>query len=111
MPKLIGCTILIVEDKALVAMVLVQAIQDEGGVPIACATDTEALLAINTTKLSAAILDNSICHAHPEVCQRLEAQGVPYVLHQNLTDVHGTGAVGSADALIDRVADLLKQSP
>ena len=111
MSKLTGCTILIVEDKALVAMVLVQAVQDEGGIPITCATETEALLAINTTKLSAAILDDVICQAHPEVCQLLRDRGVPYVLHQSLAEVHGTGAAGSADALMDRVADLLKQAP
>jgi hypothetical protein len=99
--------ILIVEDNALSAMVLAQALHEAGGIPLLCGTAAEALRAIAQGGMAAGILDDSICKIEPEVCNQLDQRGLPYVVHAQLAEVHGAWAPVSGDAVVDQIATLL----
>ncbi len=77
-----GRRFLIIEDEAIIAMMLEDAIEEAGGVVLRCvSTVEEALLAIDAEPPDAAMLDLQLGHdsALP-VAWRLQARGVPYII-------------------------------
>jgi CheY-like chemotaxis protein len=82
MAKLTGCRILVVEDEALVAMLVEDALLDAGATVIGpAATVAEALVLLKAGPPSAAVLDLNLAgEASTPIADALTALGVPFVV-------------------------------
>ena len=76
-----GRHVLVVEDEALVAMLLETILEDMGCTAVAAATVEDGLaLAADAAPLDAALLDVNVagCHVFP-IAEALKSRGVPFV--------------------------------
>ena len=78
-----GCTILIAEDEALVAMALAELVEDIGGKVVGpFAHVSQCQRELETQQIDAAILDVRLCDGTTyELAQRLMREGVPVMFH------------------------------
>jgi CheY-like chemotaxis protein len=112
--KLHGRSVLIAEREELIAMVIAQVFEEAGASVTACSNVADAVAMLGRGTFSAAVLDHTLFHGTDDL-QEFEERALPYVLHNGLVEMHGSGAdeidvlpkpVG-ADALADAVARLL----
>ncbi len=99
--------ILIVEDEALVALSLSEAVRDfDGRVVGPVATVADALAMIDTRTIAAAILDAQLLDRDvTPVALRLAEAGVPFVIHS------GTGMPDGLAGSLPEVPVLMKPMP
>ena len=88
MSRLTGLRVLVVEDEAIVAIMLEDMLAAMGCVVVAVAASLArglALAADDTLAIDAAVLDVNLSgeHAYP-IAERLAARGVPFVLSSGL---------------------------
>ncbi|NVD45035.1 response regulator [Qipengyuania atrilutea] len=78
-----GCSILIAEDEALVAMALAELVEDMGGTVLGpFAHVSQCRSEIDAHRIDAAILDVRLCDGTTyELAQRLMREGVPVLFH------------------------------
>ena len=116
-PRLLGTSILIVEDEPLIALDLHAALSAAGAGIIAATDIAEALRLIRRNVVSAAVLDVNIgdrdCTA---VCQALLHNGIPFLFHTGYPDAPIVRAWPEIPVLrkpishaevVDRVADIV----
>ena len=104
--------ILVVEDEPIVALDIVSAFQDAGAFVSVATTLADATHLVEQDGLSAAVLDFG--HDANELCARLRARGIPFVLHSGFGH-QGDACVGgvvipkpaATETLIEAVYQLL----
>jgi DNA-binding response OmpR family regulator len=80
--SLTGCLILICEDEPLIALDIANAFTNEGARVVTALSLRDALVAVENSGLSAAILDHKLKDGDSsQLCERLKELNVPFVLH------------------------------
>lgn len=83
-----GCTILVVEDEMIVAMLIEALLEDEGCIVISTGTVEKATLLAREQAIDAAVLDvNLHGQCSYSVADALAARGVPFVFSTGYGDV------------------------
>ena len=96
--KLDGRTILVVEDEPFIALDLAQTFEAAGAIVTMVRTLPQALAAVESDGLSAAILDHALGQDDSsQLCERLDERRIPYMLYSGLDQVDG--ACGEAPLL------------
>jgi DNA-binding response OmpR family regulator len=89
-PALTGRSILIVEDEPLIALDIVQAFETAGARVIRSSTLRHALLLVESSGLSAAVLDHGLTDGDSsQLCERLKELNIPFVLHSGYSSLEG----------------------
>ena len=110
-----GRNILVVEDEPIIALDIVSAFQDAGAFVSVATTLADATHLVEQDGLSAAVLNFG--HDANELCARLRARGVPFVLHSGF-GIMGDACVGgvvipkpaATSDLIEAISSLLPRS-
>ena len=114
---LAGRLILIVEEEPLIAIDVANAFTDAGARVVSVRSLRDALIAVENSGLSAAVLD----HALPDgdsskLYKRLNERDIPFVLHSGYSQIDGTCSNGvlvakpaSPQVLLRTVEDLLRR--
>ena len=118
-PALRGRSILVVENEVLIAMDIVQALEQAGALATMTTTVRHALILVEHDGLSAAIMDHALNDGDSiELCARLQARGIPYVSYSGFDPVKGAskdaphiGKPVSMDVLMSAMEDLLAGPP
>jgi DNA-binding response OmpR family regulator len=118
-PALRGCSILVVEDEALIAMDVMAALERAGAHATATNTVRHALILAEHDGLSAAILDHALGDGDStRLCARLEARGIPYVSYSGYEPAEGASETSlyipkpvTMDVLMSAVESLLVGKP
>ena len=113
--NLSGRAVLIVEDEPLIALDIATAFERAGAATVAARTLADARRLVEREGLSAAVVDLGLADGDTdEICERLTARDVPFVLHSgysHMADACRSGIVipkpASPDTLIDAVERLL----
>jgi DNA-binding response OmpR family regulator len=91
-----GRSILILEDQALISMHIQSILGDVGAKIVSAPNLRAALEAVKDVTLSAAIIDYLLEDGNnSEICERLNARGIPYVLFTGAPKPSGECAQGS----------------
>jgi DNA-binding NtrC family response regulator len=91
--SLSGQSILIIEDQALIALDIQQALEDQGAKTTTVRTIAAALLAIEDPAISATIVDHALGDGDGSVlCQRLKDRGVPFITYSGHANLAGACA-------------------
>ena len=78
--KLKGCSILIVEDEVLVAMMMEDILLEQGCAPQVAGEQKQAMACLDGSRFDAAILDVNLNGAASfPIAEALKARGVPFV--------------------------------
>jgi DNA-binding NtrC family response regulator len=86
MTKFAGRTILVVEDE-VIALDLVKSIEDAGGRAVAASTAKAGLALIQSTGISAAVVDRKLGDEDSaNLCERLSAAEIPFVIYTGYPD-------------------------
>ena len=92
---LAGCVILVVEDEPIIALDVVSGLKDAGASVIAVRTLDDALRMAQMPELTAAVLDHRLSEGDTsEICERLKARNIPFVLYSGLNSIHGACSQG-----------------
>jgi DNA-binding NtrC family response regulator len=118
-PTLRGCSILVVEDEALIAMDIVTALEEAGARATTTNTVRHALILAEHDGLSAAILDHALSDGDStRLCARLKERGIPYVSYSGFGPVEGASEnslfiskPATMDVLMSAVEGLLVGKP
>jgi DNA-binding response OmpR family regulator len=113
---LTGRSVLIVEDEPLIAMEIVQAFECAGARVLSANTLGQALLVVNNTGLSAAVLDHGLSDGDSSrLCERLKELDIPFVLHSGYSNLDGpcrgapfVAKPASPDVLVTTLEGLLR---
>jgi CheY-like chemotaxis protein len=115
--RLQGRSILVLEDEALVRLDVTSILRGSGARVRSAQSVEDALLAIQTETLSAAVLDLKIHDGDcSEVVDRLAERGVPMIFHTGYATAHvsskwpGVAVLGkpvTPTQMVDAVAELL----
>lgn len=112
---LAGARILIVEDEPMIALDLEQILMSAGAVVRSASGVQEALDLIGAEPFSAAVVDHGLRNEKSrEIYDRLEAQGVPFILYTGYSEVTGRPSQvlirkpSDAATLVSALRDLLK---
>jgi DNA-binding response OmpR family regulator len=94
---LTGKSILVVEDEALVALDLAQALESAGAYVTTTSTLHHAKLLVTHDGLAAAVVDRALPDGDAdEICRHLEKRGVPFVVYSGFE----TGAVQEGEKAV-----------
>ena len=118
-PILRGRSILVVEDEFLIAMDIMQALEQAGANATITTTVRHALILIEHDGLSAAIMDHALSDGDSTaLCARLQARGIPYVSYSGFDPVEGASLDAphiskpvSMDVLMSAMENLLAGPP
>ena len=89
-PALRGRSILVVENELLIAMDIVQALEQAGAIATMTTTVRHALILVEHDGLSGAIMDHALDDGDStNLCARLEARGIPYLSYSGFEPVTG----------------------
>jgi DNA-binding response OmpR family regulator len=116
---LVGRSILVVEDEALIALDVGEALTSAGARVVMASTLSEALSAAGEPNLSAAILDHGLKHGDSsQVCTRLKERDIPFVIYSGFTKLDGACRSGvlvtkpaHPQVLVITIAGLLRGRP
>lgn len=82
-----GRVVLVVEDEPLIALDIVELLNEFGATVITARTVQDALALVESAKVSCAVLDISLAGDDCEpICQRLSERGIPFMFHTGYTD-------------------------
>jgi DNA-binding response OmpR family regulator len=112
---LAGRSILVVEDEPIIAMEVVQGLQDAGASVSEARTLSDALCKVECPTLSAAVLDHALNDGDAsQICDRLEQRNIPFVIYSGYDYVHGPCSEGehvrkpvAPNVLVDAVIRVL----
>jgi DNA-binding response OmpR family regulator len=113
--SLAGRLILVCEDEPLIALDIANAFTNEGAHVVTAQSLRDALVAVENSGLSAAILDHTLKDDDSSrLCERLKELNIPFVLHSEFTLLGGAwaGAVhvpkpASSAVLVTTIVGLL----
>jgi len=89
-PGLRGRSILVVENELLIAMDIVQALEQAGANATMTTTARHALILIEHDGLAGAIMDHGLSDGDStKVCARLKQRGIPYISYSGYEPVPG----------------------
>jgi DNA-binding response OmpR family regulator len=89
-PALRGRSILVVENELLIAMDVVQALEEAGANATMTTTVRHAFILVEHDGLSAAIMDHGLADGDStELCARLKERGIPYLSYSGYDPVPG----------------------
>lgn len=115
MPVLAGKSILVVEDEAMIALDLEQMLLAAGASVRVAGNVQDALDLIGAETFTAAIVDHGLRNEKSrEIYDRLEAQGVPFILYTGYSEVTGRPSQvlirkpSDAATIVSALRDLLK---
>jgi DNA-binding NtrC family response regulator len=115
---LVGRTVLIVEDEALISLDIAKAFEVVGATVLAAATLASAVQLVESEGLSTAVIDFWLGHCDADVvCVRLKERNIPFILHSgysHISNCHGGVVVpkpASPSVLVDTVVKLLHWEP
>lgn len=78
---LTGRLVLILEEEAIIAFDIADALQKVGAEPILASSLQDAFSLIESMSFSAAVLDYTMRHGNcAALCERLSARGIPFVI-------------------------------
>lgn len=87
---LAGCVILVVEDEPIIALDVVTGLRDAGARVLAARTLEDALRMAELPELTAAVLDHRLSEGDTsEICERLMARNIPFVLYSGMSAIEG----------------------
>jgi DNA-binding NtrC family response regulator len=87
-PRLAGATILIAEDKAIVAADLADWLRDEGAKVIVSTNLRDSLAKADLPDLNVGIVDHRFGQQTSEqVCAKLHARGIPFIVYTAFDDI------------------------
>jgi DNA-binding response OmpR family regulator len=117
--RLDGLVILVIEDEPLVALDVQQAFEDAGATVVVARTLAAALLAVEDSSVSAAIVDHALGDGDSsEICERLKERSVPFVIYSGFAHLDGACAEAkhvnkpaSPSVLVATVTGLLASRP
>jgi DNA-binding response OmpR family regulator len=115
-PSLQGRSILVVEDQSLIVMDIADALEAAGASITSTTTLHHALLLVEHDGISAAIIDHVLGDGDSsELCGRLKARGIPFLMYSGLPKIDGEckGALhlqkpASPEELVAGVEDLIR---
>lgn len=98
------CRVLVLDDEPLILLDLEFALEDAGCKPLTALDLVEALAIVNSSPISAAILDVSLGRGQTceQVARALAARGVPYVLHTGDLDRMDEGVRNLGGTLVPK---------
>ena len=116
---LVGHSILVVEDEPLIALDIKRGFEAAGAQVVIERTLQRALVAVEVTGLSAAILDHALGDGNSSpLCERLKERDIPFVLHSGFSNLDGACSTGvvvgkpaTPEVLVTAVAGLLCSRP
>lgn len=111
--------ILVIEDEPLVALDVQQAFEDAGATVVVARTLAAALLAVEDSSVSAAIVDHALGDGDSsEICERLKQRSVPFIIYSGFAHLDGACAdanhvnkPASPSVLVATVTGLLASCP
>jgi len=114
---LAGRSILVVEDNPIIAMDVVQSLQDAGASVSKARTLSDALHKVECPTLSAAVLDHALDGGDAsKICERLDQRSIPYVIYSGYDVVEGPCSEGEhvrkpvpPPVLVEAVVNLLSK--
>jgi DNA-binding response OmpR family regulator len=117
--RLDGLVILVIEDEPLVALDVQQAFEDAGATVVVARTLAAALIAVEDSSVSAAIVDHALGDGDSsEICERLKERSVPFIIYSGFAHLHGACAdakhvnkPASPSMLVATVTGLLASRP
>ena len=117
--RLDGLVILVIEDEPLVALDVQQAFEDAGATVVVARTLAAALLAVEDSSVSAAIVDHALGDGDSsEICERLKQRSVPFIIYSGFAHLDGACAdanhvnkPASPSVLVATVTGLLASRP
>jgi DNA-binding response OmpR family regulator len=118
-PVLRGRSILVVENEPLIAIDIVQALENAGANATMTTTVRHALILVEHDGLSAAIMDHALSDGDStKLCVRLKERGIPYLSYSGYEPVEGANTEAphimkpaSMDVLMSAMEDLLAGPP
>ena len=116
---LAGRSILVVEDNAIIAMEVVQGLQDAGASVSEARSLSDALRKVECPTLSGAVLDHGLNDGDAsQICERLDQRNVPFVIYSGYDYVEGPCSEGEhvrkpvpPSVLVQAVVDVLTKPP
>ena len=116
---LAGCSVLVVEDEPLIALEVVQVLEDAGASVHRVRTVADALKAAEASNLSAAVLDHVLVDGDTSaVCKKLQERGIPFVIYSGFSKIEGACSAGELvqkpvhpQVLVVTIAKLLTSRP
>jgi DNA-binding NtrC family response regulator len=116
MPSLEGRAILVVEDEPLVALDIHRTFQDAGARVISARMRTQALEAVSSREVSAAVLDLVLADDSEDLRRELTDRGIPYVIYSGMPKPPDEKNVfiekpAGSDRLVTAIEDALKTAP
>ncbi len=113
---LAGRSILVVEDNPIIAMDVVQGLQDAGASVSEARSLRDALDKVEAPNLCAAVLDHGLNDGDAsQICKRLGQRNIPFVIYSGYDYVEGPCSEGEhvrkpvpPNVLVDAVVDMLK---
>ena len=76
-----GRLVLVLDEEAIVAFDIADALHEAGAQPILASSLTEAFSLVESLSFSAAVLDYTMRHGNcAALCERLNARGIPFVI-------------------------------
>lgn len=95
MSKLKGRSVLIVEDEAIIALEITQALQKVGALVTTTTTLKQAMVLVEHDGLAVAILDHALGNDDStRLCERLAERDIPFVIYSGFDKVEGACAAG-----------------
>ncbi len=90
-----GCLVLIVEDEPLVAMDVADSFKTAGAEVVIAGTLVDALEKAELTGLTAAVIDHALRDGlTSEVCAKLKARDIPFIVYSGYNKLEGACASG-----------------
>ena len=87
---LAGRSVLLVEDEAMIALDVGECFKDAGASIVEAHNIKQALKAIQTSKIDAAVLDYKLDDGvSTEICSKLEDRKIPFVIHSGYDKIEG----------------------
>jgi CheY-like chemotaxis protein len=113
---LAGRSILVVEDNPIIAMDVVQGLQDAGASVSEARSLSDALYKVEAPNLCAAVLDHGLNNGDAsQICERLDQRNIPFVVYSGYDYVDGPCSEGEhvrkpvpPHVLVDAVVDMLQ---
>ncbi len=118
-PGLRGLSILVVENKLLIALDIARALEDAGANATMTTTARHAMILADHDGLAGAIMDHGLTDGDSTVvCARLKERGIPYISYSGYAAVAGADPAApfiskpvSMDVLMSALEDLLSGRP
>jgi DNA-binding response OmpR family regulator len=114
------CSILLVENEPVIALSIADCLQDAGALVLGASNTNDALLIVERSHISAAVLDLDLGGSDSTlVCRRLSDRNIPFLFYSGYDDTYVTdkwpnatvvGKPASEQILITTVLGLIRHS-